>query len=177
MAITKAKKEQLVADYADKLVRSQALILTNYRGLTMGELTDLRRQLRSVGAEYHVVKNRLVKLAMTRAGRTVPEDLLTGPIGIGFCFDDAVAVAKTIVEYAKNARAFEIKGAVMGDSILSAADVTTLATLPPKEAILAQVLAAIQSPVSGVLGVLDATLRNVLYVLQARVEQLGGSAN
>ncbi|MBC7264398.1 MAG: 50S ribosomal protein L10 [Chloroflexi bacterium] len=177
MAITKAKKEQLVADYAEKLARSKAIILTDYRGLTMAELTDLRRQLRGVGAEYHIVKNRLVRLAMSRAGRTVPEDLLTGPIGIGFCFDDAVAVAKAIVEYAQSARTFEIKGAVMGDSILSATDVTTLATLPPKEAILAQVLAAIQSPTTGLLGVLDAALRNVLYVLQARVEQLGGVAH
>ena len=177
MAISREKKEQLISWYTDLFSRTRAAILTDYRGLTVADISQLRNKLRETQSEYHVTKNRLVKLALKEAGLPVPENLLEGPTATGFCFEEVPAVAKVLVDYSKESKTLVIKGGLLGDRIISADQVTALAELPPREVLLAHVLGTIQSPASGVARALAGSMRSILYVLKARVEQLEQQAS
>jgi len=177
LAISKGKKEELLSQYTDLFSRSSAAILTDYRGLTMGDITRLRNRLREIHGEYHVTKNRLVKLALQQAGITVPEGLLEGPTATGFCFEDVAAIAKLLVDFSKESKALVIKGGVLGDRVLDPDQVTALAELPPRPVVLGQVLGAIQGPAAGITRAIAGGIRGILYVLTARVEQLEKQAN
>ena len=177
MAVSREKKEKLVSWYTDLFSRTRAAILTDYRGLTMAEINQLRNKLRETQSEYHVTKNRLVKLALKEAGLPVPEDLLEGPTATSFCFEEVPAVAKVLVNYSKESKTLVIKGGLLGDRIISADQVTALAELPPREILLAHVLGTIQAPAGGVARALAGSIRSILYVLKARVEQLEKQAS
>ncbi len=177
MAVSRKKKEQLVSWYTDLFSRSSAAILTNYQGLTVADISELRAKLQETQSEYHVTRNRLTKLALEGAKLPVPEDLLEGPTAIGFCFEEVPAVAKVLVDFSKESKILAIKGGLLGDRIISADEVTSLAELPPREVLLAQVLGAIQSPASGIARAIAGNIRGILYVLKARVEQLEQQAS
>lgn len=177
MTVSREKKEQLVSWYTDLFSRSSAAILTDYRGLTMADITQLRRKLQETQSEYHVIKNRLLKLALKEAKLPVPEDLLEGPTATGFCFDEVPAVAKVLVDFSKASKILVIKGGILGDKIISADEVTSLAELPPREILLAQVLGTIQGPAGGITRAIAGSIRSVLYVLKARVDQLEKQAS
>ena len=168
MAVLREKKEELLSWYTDLFSRSRAAILTDYRGLTVADVNQLRNRLRETRSEYHVTKNRLLKLALKEAGLPVPEDLLEGPTATGFCFEEVPAVAKVLVDFSKEFKTFVIKGGLLGDRIISADEVTTLAELPPREVLLAQVLGTVQAPASGLVRAIAGSIRSVLYVLKAR---------
>jgi len=174
LAISKEKKEEIVADLIAKFSRSKAAILTDYRGLTVVEISQLRNQMREVKSGYHVVKNRLTKLAIEEAGLPVPESLLTGPTAIGFCYEDAVAPAKVLMEFAKESKVLSIKGGLLGGKVITADDVLALAALPSRETLLAQVIAGMQAPLAGLVNVLKGPTRALIYILQARAKQLEG---
>jgi len=177
LAISKEKKQELVKSYAEEFSRSQAAILTDYRGLPVAELNQLRNKMREVGSGYHVVKNRLVKLALREAGLPVPEELLQGPTAIGFCYEDAVAPAKVLTEYTKESKMLTIKGGILGERVIDAQAISSLADLPPRDVLLTQLLSGIQSPIAGLVNVLSSTLRGLVTVLKARADQLeAGSA-
>lgn len=172
MAISREKKERLVSWYTGLLSRSQAAILTDYRGLTMADFNQLRNKLREIQGEYHVTNNRLMKLALKEANLPVPEDLLRGPTATGFCFNEVPAVAKVLLDFSKESKILTIKGGLLGGKLISTEEVTALAELPPREVLLAQVLGTIQSPASGVVQAVAGAIRGIVYVLKARVEQL-----
>jgi large subunit ribosomal protein L10 len=172
LAISKEKKQELVKSYAEKFSRSQAAILTNYSGLSVIELNRLRNKMREAGSGYHVVKNRLVKLALREAGLPVPEELLQGPTAIGFCYEDMIAPAKVLNEYAKESRILTIKGGILGERVIDVQVVSSLADLPPRDILLAQLLSGMQSPIAGLVNVLSGTLRGLVTVLKARADQL-----
>ena len=172
MAISREKKEQLVSWYTDLFSRSNAVILTGYRGLTMADINQLRRKLQGAQSEYHVTQNRLLKLGLKEADLPVPEDLLKGPTATGFCFEEAPTAAKMLVEFSKESKFLVIKGGILGDRIISADEVISLAELPPREILLAQVLGTIQGPAGGITRAVAGSIRSVLYVLKARIEQL-----
>jgi large subunit ribosomal protein L10 len=171
LAITRDKKHQMVAEYSDRLSASQALILADYRGLTVAEITDLRGRLREVNGAFQVVKNTLFKLALEQANAPVPEDLLAGPVAVGYCLGEVPPVAKALVDFAREFEALSLTGAIVGTQVLDAAGVQALADLPPREVLLAQVVGAVQAPLSSVVGVVTAPLRELVQVLQARSEQ------
>ena len=175
MAITKEKKENLIAQYTDLLARSQALIFTDYRGLTTADISSLRNQLREVNSRYHVAKNRLLRLALQNAGQPVPEELLTGPAAVSFCLGEAPNAAKVLLDFAQESKVLTIKGGLIRGKIISAEGVEALANLPGREVLLAQVLAGLQSPISGLVTVLSGPMRGLLTVLKARSEQLEGA--
>lgn len=175
MAISREKKEAIVADLTEKFSRSQAIILTDYRGLPVPEISRLRHQLREMTTGYHVVKNRLVKLALEKAGLPVPEDLLRGPTAIAFCYEDVAAPSKALMDFARESRILTIKGGILGDRVITAEEVSALAALPPRDVLRAQVLAGIQAPIAGLLDVLSGPLRQLVHVLQARAQQLEGA--
>jgi len=175
LAISKEKKQELLKGYVEEFRRSQAAILTDYRGLPVIELSQLRHKMREAGGSYHVVKNRLVKLALKEAGLPVPEELLQGPVAIGFCYEDVVAPARILTEYAREYKTLTIKGGILGQRVMDEQAVSSLADLPPRPILLTQLLGSLQSPLSGLVGVLSGPLRGLVTVLKARTDQLQGS--
>jgi large subunit ribosomal protein L10 len=171
LAISKEKKKQMVADYVDNLSRSRAMILADYRGLTVANITQLRQNLREVDGSFHVVKNSLFELALKEAGLPVPTEYLQGPVAVGFCYGDTPPVAKALVDFAKGLDVLEIKAAILGTDIIDAEGVKGLADLPPRDVLRAQLLGAIQGPMSNLVSVLNAPMREIAQVLRARSEQ------
>ena len=172
MPVTKERKEELVAQISEDLKKSQALILTDYRGLPTAELAKLRNELRGKKAGLHVVKNTLMELALKRANMPVPEDLLDGTTAVAFCYQDIAGPAKAINGFLKDKENIKIKGAIMGNSILRGAEAEALANLPTREQLFSKLLGTINAPGQQVAGVVASGIRQVLYVLKARAEQL-----
>jgi large subunit ribosomal protein L10 len=179
LAITRERKEELVAEYTEQLQKSKGVILTEYRGLTMADLTAIRQTLRPLDATARVVKNRLLALALQEAGMSVPEEWLTGPMAVNLCYDEVPAVARALRDAAKEHEALRIKGGVVGTSVLSGDEVSAIADLPPREALLAQVLGTIDAPASQIVGVIASSIRQIMNVVQAYADKLdednGGS--
>ena len=176
MAITKAQKQEMVADYVDKMTHSQAMILADYRGLTVARMTELRQKLRETDGVFQVVKNSLFKLALEEAGFPFPAEHMAGPVAVGYCLGEAPPMAKVLTDFAKEAPSLEIKGAILGTNILDAEGVKGLADLPPREVLLAQLLGAVQGPMSNLVSTLNAPLRELVQVLHARSEQAEAAA-
>jgi large subunit ribosomal protein L10 len=171
LAISKDKKVEMVADYADQLSRSQAMILTDYRGLTVAEITRLRQNLREVDGSFRVVKNTLFALALENAGVPVPTEQLAGPLAVGYCYGEVPPVAKALTDFAREADELTIKGAILGTSLLDAEGVKGLADPPPREVLLAQLLGAVQGPMSNLVTTIAAPMREIAQVLKSRSEQ------
>jgi large subunit ribosomal protein L10 len=166
------RKIDSVADLTDKLTRTQLTVVTDYRGLTVAEITDLRKKLRETGAELIVAKNTLALRAAKETGYDNLEPLLSGPTALAFAFDDASKTAKAINDFNKGPKKLVIRGGMLGNAVLGANVLEQVASLPTREQVLAQIVGGIAAPVSGVVGVLNAAITNVLYVLQARIDQL-----
>lgn len=171
MPATKERKEELVAQLTQDLKKTQALIFTDYRGLPVAELQKLRHQLRGMQTGLRVAKNTLIKLALQRAGMPVPEDLLEGPTALVFCFRDIATPAKALNDFLKD-KELKIKGAMMGGNILRGAEANALANLPSREQLYGKLLGTINAPGTQVAGVVASGIRQVLYLLKARAEQL-----
>jgi large subunit ribosomal protein L10 len=171
LAISKEKKQQMVADYTDRISKSQALILADYRGLTVADLLELRRRLRENKSEFQIIKNTLFKLALEQAGFSVPTDRIQGTIAVSYCFAEVPPVAKALSDFARETEMLQMKGVIFGSQFLDAEGVKALAELPPREVLLAQLLGAVQSPMSSLVTTITAPLRELVQVLKARSEQ------
>ena len=169
------KKVQIVESLHETFSRCRIGILTDYRGLKTSELTAMRRRLREQGIEYRVVKNSLAQFAARQAGMDELVGSFEGPVAIAFGYGEIPETAKALAEYIRTTRsALSIKGGFLEDRVLSPRDVDALATLPPREVLISQVMAGIQSPITGLVNVLSAPIRGVMGVLQARIQQLEG---
>jgi len=173
-AEVRAQKEQTVGELAEKLSRSQIVIVTDYRGLTVTEMSALRGRLRQAGAEYQVTKNSLTRFAAKQAGLSGLVDDLIGPSAIAFGYDDPAAVAKSLQEYLRAARTspLVIKGGILGDRRVTADEIGRIADLPSREIVLGQTLGAVVAPLTAFLMVVTAPLQNLFGVLEARRQQL-----
>ncbi len=169
--VTKKKRGE-VDELTDLLSKSELTILTDYRGLTVAEMVQLRKQLREAGVEYHVAKNTLLRLAAEKASYPDMSALLIGPTAVAFSHDDIAKAAKALRDYARTSKVFTIKGGVVSDRVLSADQVATIADLPPKEVLIAQVIGTAQMPIVNLVSVLGGPVRSLAYVLQARARQL-----
>lgn len=168
-------KEQVVAEIAERLRSSETLILADYRGLSVGELDDVRTKLLEHGATFSVVKNTLTKRAAAEAGLETLTELLEGPVAIAFVRDgDMVAVAKTLHDTARRTRVLQIKGGILQGTPMAADQVVELASLPPADVLRGQVLGAIVGPLTALAGLFAAPLRDFVGLVDARVEQLQG---
>ena len=173
MAISRERKEKLVTQYTSLLSRSQVTIWADHTGLTVSDISDLRSQLRRYGVELHVTKNTLLKKALEQHSLPMPETYLLGPTAVVFLGETIAAPTMVLVDFARvNKKTFKIKGGVSHHAILTADQVSELASLPSREVLLSQVLGGLQAPISGLVNVLAGTLRGLLYVLKARAEQL-----
>lgn len=165
-----------VAEIAELLRSSDAVLLTEYRGLQVKQLGELRRSLRNVGGEYKVFKNTLVRIAADGVGIDGLEPLLHGPTAVAFVKGDAVEVAKALRDYAKTNANLVVKGGLIGTKVLSAADAAALADMPPRQQVLAEIAGLFAAPLSQMAGLLAAPARDVAYALQALVDKGGAAA-
>ena len=168
-----SRKAHIINELRDLLSRSTIAILTDYRGLTVSDLSRLRRRLREAGVEYRVVKNTLARFAAEQAGKTNLVRLLEGPTAIAFGHENVVELAKSLVEFARTSRVpFTMRGAILDGQVLSAEDVVNLSTLPPREVLVGKLMGGLKSPIYGLVNVLSASLRGLATVLSARVKQM-----
>lgn len=168
MAVTSEKKA-LVAELAEKLKNTKGAVLTNYRGLNVAQDTNLRRKLREAGVEYRVVKNTMTRIAANEVGIQGMDAYLEGPTAIAVSMTDPVAPAKVISDFIKENKlqALEVKAGLVEGKVIDAAGVKALASLPSREVLVAQVLAGMQSPIVGLVNVLQGNIRNLVYTLEA----------
>ena len=155
-----AKKETLVQAAAEKFESAASVVIVDYRGLTVEEVTNLRKQLRDAGVEMKVIKNSILSRAAKKVGLDGLAEVFTGPTAVAFSNDDVVAPAKIIDEFAKDAKALEIKGGVIEGKVSSVEQITALAKLPNREGLLSMLLSVLQAPV-----------RNVAYAVKAVAEK------
>jgi large subunit ribosomal protein L10 len=165
------EKVALVEDVRSRLGRADAALLTEYRGLKVSELAALRRSLRTVGGEYKVYKNTLVRLAVRDLGLEALEPYLSGPTAIAFVDGDAAAVAKVLRDFARANPHLVVKGGLLGRDVLGSAEAAALAELPNRDVLLAQVAGALSAPLRQLAGLLVALPRNFAYGLKALIER------
>ena len=167
---TEAKRET-VAELREELASARTMIVSEYRGLTVKELAEIRRSLRKQDVTYRVVKNRLMRIAATDAVGEALSPLLVGPTAIAFGNDEA-GTAKAVIEATRPySKVVRITGGVLGERAIDAASVTRLATLPTREVLLAKLAGGIQAPVATLAGLFAAPLRNLGYALTQVAEQ------
>src|SRR2546426_8015840 len=170
----RSEKERVVAELADRLRSAQTLMVADYRGLSMPETDELRTRLLEAGARFTVVKNTLTKLAAEQAGTEQVLELIDGPTAIAFleADGDPVAVAKALNDTARAHDVLVIRGGVFEGNIVGDADIKRLATLPAPEVLRAQLAAAVFAPLTTIVGLFTAPLRDFVGVIDARIRQL-----
>lgn len=165
--MARPEKEAAVAEIQDKLSRSQTVILTDYRGLNVEEITELRKRLREAGVDFKVAKNTLTRLAAKKAKLEEVNTYLEGPTALAFGYDDPVTPAKILSTFAKDHKNLKLKAGLLEGRIIDADAVKELADLPTREVLLGQVAGIFQAPVRNLVTVLSAPIRNLVYVLDA----------
>lgn len=170
LALTKKRKEELVAQYSEWLKHSQATILAEYSGLSMKNMDALRAKIRETGGEFHIVKNTLGKLAFEKVGLSLPENFFTGSTAVGFAFKDAPALAKAMTEFARTSEALKVKGGYLNNRPMNAEGVKSLADLPPLPVVRAQLLGTLLAPASKLVRTLAEPGRQVAAVIKAYSE-------
>ena len=172
---TEAKRET-VAGLAEECRSATAMIVSEYRGLRVSELGEIRKSLRKQNVTYHVVKNRLMKIAARDAGMETLGLLLEGPTAVAFARGDEAAAAKAVLDAVRPYRLVKITGAVLGTRVIDANGVVRLSQLPGRSVLLAQVAGAISAPMATMAGLFDAPLRDISGLVQALADKGGSSA-
>ena len=171
----KDDKERLVAELTERLRTTETLLVADYRGLTMPQIDELRTKLLEHGARFAVVKNTLTRRAAEAAGTDTLLALLEGPTAIAFLESggDPVAVAKALVDAARETRVLEVRGGLLEGRPVEPSEIESLAKLPPVDVLRGQVLGAITAPLTAIIGLFTAPLQDLYGLLDARIEQLG----
>ena len=159
-------KQAAVADLREQLAKSRTLIVSEYRGLTVREIGEIRRSMRKQDVTYRVVKNRLLKIAAADTVGAALDPLLLGPTAIAFGTDEG-ATAKAVMDTMRPYKQVKITGAVLGDRAIDAAGVTRLASLPSRDTLLAQLAGAFAAPLATTAGLFDAPLRDIVGLISA----------
>ena len=168
---TKAFKEDKISQMKEKVDKAQVAIVTEYKGLTVEEITKLRRALQKEGGDYMVTKNTLAKLAIKDTPYEVLAETFKGPIAIAFGFNDQVAPAKALSKFIKDTKKGEIIAAAMDGRLMSADEAKALANLPSKEEIYAKMLGCINSPASGIANSVNAVMSSLVRAVAAVRDQ------
>ena len=167
------RKVEMLADIQDRMARASVAISADYRGLTVAQLTELRRALRPSGAEVKVVKNTLAAMAARAAGRENMAEIVQGPTALTIGFGDPIAPVKAFTEHLRARRlTVDIHGGWLEGKVLSRAEVESLATMPSKEQMLADFIGKMQSPLYNFAGLLQSTIRNFAGLVESRAAQL-----
>jgi large subunit ribosomal protein L10 len=169
------KKVETVADLKDRIERATLIASTEYRGLTVKEMQELRRKFREGGVEVKVIKNTLLKLAAEQAGSGDLTQIVEGPTALAISYEDPIEAAKAITGYAASApQAFSLRGAFMDGAVLTASDLRDITKIPPKPVLLSQFMGTIQSPVANFAALIESPLRELHGLTQAMLSELPG---
>lgn len=165
--LTKKAKEKMLEEVTAELKKAELVIVSDYRGLNVKAINDLRGKLRSEQCRYKITKNTMNRLACRQAGVESLEPLFEGPTAIAYSSADPVAAAKVFNEFAKENEALVVKGGLLSGQVLDAAGIKALGDIPPREVLLAQVVGGFQAPIAGFASVLSGTLRSLVYTVDA----------
>ncbi len=168
---TKAFKSDKIAQIKEKVEKAQVAIVTEYQGMSVEDITNLRRALQKEDGDYMVTKNTLAKIAIKGTEYELLTDLLTGPIAIAFGYDDQVMPAKALAKFIKETEKGKIVGAVLDGKLLSADEAKALASLPSKQEIYAKMLGCINSPASGIANSINAVMSQLTRTMAAVRDQ------
>jgi large subunit ribosomal protein L10 len=172
-----ARKEETVKELQDRVARCTISIGTQYAGMSVAEMTQLRRRMRDSGVEVRVVKNSLLRRAADAAGRATVADVATGPTAIIFGYGDVAVAAKVVQEYLRTARnTLTVNAAWVDGQIIPAAGLGDLASLPSREQMLANLLGGLRSPIQTFAGLISGTIQAFAGLIDARAKQLEGEA-
>ena len=164
---TKAFKSEKIAQIKEKIEKAQVAIITDYKGLSVEEITKLRRELQKEEGDYMVTKNTLAKLAVKGTNYEVLAEALTGPVALAFGYGDQVMPAKALAKFIKENKKGEILGAALDGKLLSASEAKALATLPSKAEIYAKMLGCLKSPASGIANSINAVMSQLTRTMAA----------
>ena len=171
------QKKVIVAQIKEKFESAHSAVFVDYRGLTVAEVTELRNECRKAGVEYVVLKNTMIELAAKELGIEGLDSYLKGPTAVAFGHKDPASPAKILSDFIKKTKKMELKCAVIDKQTLDAAGAQALADLPPalrKEVLIAKMMGSLNAPITNFVGVLSATLRSLVYAIEAVRKQKGG---
>lgn len=176
MAVSKERKEEVLATYADWLKKSQAVIVVEYTGAKMKDLDNIRAKIRESGGEFHVLKNTLARRAFADGGMSLPADFLVKSTAVSFAFSDPAATAKALNDATKGNEFVKVKGGFMSGQVLNASQVKALADLPPLPVMRAQLLGVLQAPAGKLVRTLAEPARGLAAVIKAFSEKAPAAA-
>jgi len=168
------EKQQVVVELIERIKGSGAGVFVDYKGINVAEVTALRTELRKAGVEYSVIKNTLTRFALKEVGMSDLDDILNGTTALATSKDDLVAPAKVISEFIKKNKKMQVKAGFVEGGTLDANGVMELASLPPKEVLIAKVLGGLNAPISGLVTVLNGNIRGLVVALNAIAEKKAG---
>lgn len=174
MPKTKQQKIDIVTDLKDRVSKSKSIVFADYKGMTMSQLSAIRNQLGELSAEFSVTKNNLVKIALKENGYEFDDAVFEGPVATLFSYGDEIAGIKVLAKAIKDYGIGKTKAGFLDREPLSEAQITQLAQLPGRDELRAKVVGALGAPLYGIVGVLQANLRNLVYALDAVRKQKGG---
>lgn len=172
MPKTRQQKEEIVTQLKEKLAGAKSVVFADYRGLTMKQLSDLRKNLREVGGEFTITKNALLKLALPSSHLQVPT--LEGPTATLIAYDDEISPIKLLVKTIEGSGVGKVKLGFLGQQLLDEAKILQLASLPSKDELRAKTVGVLVAPLQGMVGVLRGNLRNLAYALDQIRLRRGG---
>ncbi|HDH11989.1 MAG TPA: 50S ribosomal protein L10 [Nitrospirae bacterium] len=173
--LKKEEKIKVVSELQGKFERAKGVVFTDYRGLNVEEITELRNNLRSAALDYRVVKNTLAKRAAEGTPVNDAADIFSGPVGIAIGYDDPVLLVKKVLEFSKSNKKLGIRGGVIEGGVCSPEQIRTISELPPREVQLSMLVGAMQAPLSKFAGLLNSTLSQFIYALEALKNKKGES--
>lgn len=165
------KKKIVIQEILEKIEKSQSIVLVDYRGLNVEEVSELRNKYREAGVEYKVYKNNMMKFAFKEAGLENFNEFLKGPNAVAFSMEDAVSAAKVSNEFAKANDKLEIKAGIVDGDIIDVDGVKALASIPSREVLIAKVLGGLNAPITGFVNVLQGNMRGLVCALNQIAEQ------
>ncbi len=169
--LKKEEKIRVVSELQEKFAKAKGIVFTDYRGLNVEEITELRNSLRSAELEYRVVKNTLARRAAEGTSVDSALDLISGPIGVAIGYDDPVLLVKKVLAYSKDNEKLEIKGGIVEGTVCDVEQMKSISKLPPREVQLAMLAGAMNAPATKFAGLLNATLTQFAYALEALKNQ------
>lgn len=182
------RKIETLEQLTEKMSRMQFAVVADYRGMTVAEMYELRSKMYEGGADVVIAKNTLLRMAARATGYDALESLLVGPTAVTFVYDDPAKAAKMVTDYLKEAKKYTVRGGMLGTTVIQADELENVSKMPSRETLYAQIAGGIQSPLSGMVGVLGApvsdlvgilnnVVSDVVNVMQARIDQLQSTSS
>ena len=173
MAISRARKEELVSQYVDLLDRSEAIFFTEYKGMSVKQVEDMRSKIREKGGAFHVTKNTLLRVALEQTDRPTPADLLNSQTAVSFALDDAPGMAKMLVEETKDDDfPLVLRGGLLDQSVMNSDQIESLSKMPSKQELQVKLLGLMLSPARNLVTVMNAPARDLVSVMNNSTTQL-----